>query len=106
MAGLIFGLVYLFAPGRGLLAQIRRRINQRWEFAQAMLSIHLYQHENLPEADFESSYDHLGKHMRWTDDFAGTVVAKAQRRDLINREGDLLHLTEQGRKLARETLVR
>lgn len=106
MAGVVFGIVFLLAPDRGLLAQARRRMNQRWEFAQAMLTIHLYQHEDLPEADFESSYDHLGKHMRWTDDFAGTVVAKAQRRNLINREDDLLHLTEQGRKLARETLVR
>lgn len=106
MAGVVFGVVFLLAPDRGLLAQARRRLNQRWEFAQAMLTIHLYQHEDLPEAEFESSYDHLGKHMRWADDFAGTVVAKAQRRNLINREGDLLHLTEQGRKLAREALVR
>ena len=37
MAGVIFGIVYLLAPDRGLIAIARRRRRQRWEFAQTML---------------------------------------------------------------------
>src|SRR5512139_2243406 len=38
MAGVIFGIVYLSAPDRGLVAIARRRRRQRWEFAQTMLT--------------------------------------------------------------------
>src|SRR5690606_12042526 len=34
MTGVLFGLAYLFAPERGLVAVARRRTRQRWEFAQ------------------------------------------------------------------------
>ncbi len=106
MSGLIFGLVLLIAPQRGLVAMARRRVRQKWEFAQTMLAIHLYQHENLPEAAFECSYAHMGEHMRWTSNHADRVVHKAQRERVLTREGDMLRLTEKGRDLARQTLVK
>ncbi len=39
--GVVFLVVWLAAPRRGLVAVLRRRNNQRWEFAQVMLAIHL-----------------------------------------------------------------
>jgi len=70
-----------------------------------MLTIHLYQHENLPEADYECSYVHLGEHRSWTDKHAATVVQKAQREKIINRADDILALTDKGRELAKVSLV-
>ena len=55
MAGVVFGLVYLLAPDRGLIAQLRYRSRQRWEFAQTMLAIHLLNHDGQAEADPEPS---------------------------------------------------
>lgn len=54
MAGVLFGLVFLLAPERGLVAIARRRGRQRIEFARKALAIHLYNHEGLPDAAEEN----------------------------------------------------
>ncbi|HWK88359.1 MAG TPA: metal ABC transporter permease, partial [Longimicrobium sp.] len=106
MTGVAFGLVFLFAPYRGLLAIVRRRGRQRWEFAQAMLAIHLLNHEQAVDADRESREAHLHEHLRWQPDFARAVVRRAEGGGLLTRtDGDRLLLTEQGRTVAREIVA-
>jgi manganese/zinc/iron transport system permease protein len=75
MVGAAFGLAFLLAPRQGLVAAARRRTHQKWEFAQTMLAIHLFNHEGLPEAAEESRVDHLGRHLRWNSGFAGCPAA-------------------------------
>lgn len=104
MTGLLFALVFVFAPERGLLAGARRRERQRWDFAQTMLAIHLLNHEGLPEAAEESRVAHMQEHMRWTPKFAERVVRRAEARDWIRRENGHLALTPSGRRAA-ETAV-
>ena len=106
MAGAIFVVAFLFAPSRGLVAVARRRARQRWEFPQAMLAIHLLNHEGLPEAAVENRLEHLDEHLRWEPAFAAGVVARAEERGLVRRDDGLLGLTEKGRRVARAALVR
>jgi manganese/zinc/iron transport system permease protein len=106
MTGVAFLLVFLLAPERGALALARRRARQRWEFAQAMLAIHLLNHEASPEAARENRESHLHEHLRWQPDFARAVVGRAERSGLVARvNGDRLALTDRGRTVARETVV-
>ncbi len=105
MVGVLFGLAFLFAPHRGIVAVLRRRAQQRWTFAQKMLAIHLYQHENRPEADRESRIDHLQEHLLWSADFASRVIRQSIQNELVVRTSDHLALTEAGRRLAREAIV-
>jgi len=105
IAGLIFGLVMLLAPERGLIAQARRRARQRWEFAQSMLVIHLLNHEHTPQVDWESRVEHLRVHMRWPAVFADGVVKRARQQNWIREEGSRLWLTEAGRRHAQEAVV-
>ena len=99
--GLVFLVVFLAAPSRGLVAVVRRRRRQRWEFAQALLAIHLLQHEGEPEEAEESRIDHLhGTHVGWTPPFTRQVVAHAVRGGLVERSGQRLYLTELGRAVA------
>ena len=87
--GVVFGVVFLVAPGRGLLSVLQRRRRQRWRFAQLMLAIHLWQHEGSPDEAEESRVDHLhGKHVGWTPAFTRRVVMLAVRGGLVEREGD------------------
>ena len=103
--GLVFGAVFLLAPDRGLLAGMRRRRRQRYEFAQVMLAIHLLQHEGEPDYADESRVDHLhGKHVGWTPRFTRDVVAGAVRRGLVDRAGVQLTLTDAGRLAAGRAL--
>jgi manganese/zinc/iron transport system permease protein len=106
MTGLFFVAVLLFAPARGLVAVARRRLRQRWEFAQAMLTVHLLHHEGQPENSLESRVDHLVEHIRWQPAHAEQVVRYAERKGMVRRLGGRLHLTESGRALAEQTLLR
>ncbi len=99
--GAVFAVVFLLAPGRGLMAVLRRRRRQRWEFAQLMLAIHLAQHEGGADEEAESRVAHLhGKHVGWTPSFTRRVVAGAVQSGLVIREGDRLHVTDLGRAQA------
>lgn len=105
MAGVLFGLAYLLAPERGLLATALRKARQRWEFAQTMLAIHLFNHEGLPNAAEESRVGHLEAELRWGPEFASRVVQYAERHGVVIRSDATLALTDQGRELARRAIV-
>lgn len=104
--GIVFVAVLLFAPGRGLVAVARRRARQRWEFALAMLAVHLLQHENSPEGEAESRVDHLVEHIRWQPSYAEQVIRHAERTGMVRRAQGRLWLTENGRSLAQEMVMR
>jgi len=106
MSGILFGLTYLFAPQRGLIAQEQRRRRQRWDFAQTMLAIHLLNHEGLPENKMESRVTHLRDHMRWEDSFARQVVQRSIHQAWVKRVDGHLELTDIGRRQARNALVK
>ena len=106
MSGVSFTLAFFFAPERGAVAMARRRARQRWEFAQAMLAIHLLNHEHSPEADRENREAHLHEHLNWRPDFARRVVRRAEGAGWVDHvEGDRLRLTDQGRSRAREMIA-
>ncbi|MBD3232927.1 MAG: metal ABC transporter permease, partial [candidate division Zixibacteria bacterium] len=106
IAGLIFTSAFLFAPDRGMVAIARRRIRQKWEFAQSMLLIHLFNHEGLPEAKTECRKDHLQEHLRWEQDFADQVVKRAEKRGMLNCVDGFMELTEVGRSTAKQAIVK
>lgn len=103
--GAAFALSWAFAPGRGLVAAARHRAGQRLEFAQAMLAIHLANHEGTPAALEENRLDRLGAHLRWDDGRIRRIVALAERRRLVVERGGILSLTERGRALARDSVT-
>lgn len=104
--GLIFGLAVLFAPTRGVVAQVQRRRTQKWRFAEQMLTIHLLHHEDTPEAPRECRVDHLQEHLNWDAGFAQTAVRHASRRGTVVRENGHLSLTDEGRSVAQKALER
>jgi manganese/zinc/iron transport system permease protein len=104
MAGAAFGLAWLLAPGRGLLAQALRHARQRRDFAELMLAVHLLNHEHTPVEAEESQVAHLGEHLRWGQAQVDEVVRRAERRGLVTQRGPVLALTDHGRALASRTL--
>jgi manganese/zinc/iron transport system permease protein len=105
MAGLLFGAAYLGAPRRGMIAITARRVRQRWEFAETMLLVHLYNHEGLPEEVRENRIPNLHEHLKWDPRFAGRVVGAAGRRRLVEIRESHLFLTDSGRRAARKAMV-
>lgn len=105
-AGLIFLVVLMVAPERGLVALARRRARQRVEFARAMLAIHLLHHEGTPDAKLENRIDHLSDHLTWTAGQADDVVRGALKAGLVTVDDGLLQLTAEGRAEARRAMIR
>ena len=102
---LVFGLIFMVVPNRGLIAIALRRSRQKWEFAQTMLVIHLFNHEGLPEAEAESEIAHLHEHLRWDPTFATQVVRYALNNHCVLQKETQLTLTQQGRTIAQQALV-
>ena len=105
MSGVIFALVFLLAPERGMIAILRRRVRQKWEFARKALLIHLLNHEGKPGEECECQVDHLSDHFSWDETFANRVLRSAIQKGVVVREGTKLLLTEYGRALARQAMI-
>lgn len=104
-SGLLFGLSFLLAPERGIIAVARRRARLRWEFAQIALAIHLLNHEGTPEAYLECRVDTVHEHVHWEQPFLEKVVSQMLRRQLVLIDGQQLSLTDSGRTLAGQAMV-
>lgn len=100
--GAVFFLTFLFAPRRGVLAAMGMRRRQKWDFALAMLAVHISHHEDSEEGPRECRIDHLQEHINWAESFADRVIALARQRDLILVQDRLLSLTEEGRAFAKD----
>jgi manganese/zinc/iron transport system permease protein len=102
MTGISFLLAYLLAPERGLIAQARRRREQRIEFALTMLTMHISQHTARHEAEQENKVKGLHEHLKWSPQFADEIVDIAERIGLIRQQNGLVTLTESGLKRAQQ----
>ena len=102
--GLLFAGVFVAAPSRGLVAQTVRRFQQARTFAETMLAVHLYQHENTPQEADESRMSGLHHHLSWSSGQIEAVVRRAERHGLVVRVGERLRLTAAGRERVRGVL--
>jgi len=102
MTGASFLAIYLLAPERGLIAQVRRRQGQRVEFALTMLTMHIAHHTDTHEAALENQVIGLHEHLKWSPKFAMEIVALAESSGLVEQKGGLLTLTGAGRQRAQQ----
>ncbi|MBU1319645.1 MAG: metal ABC transporter permease [candidate division Zixibacteria bacterium] len=105
MSGVAFGITFLIAPHRGIVAIARRRHRQRWEFARITLAIHLLNHESTPEAETENCFDTLHEHVYWDRTFIDKLVSQMERGKLVFIDNRQLVLTDSGRQLAGQAMM-
>lgn len=98
MTGIIFLIVFIFAPKRGFVSVIRRRSTQKIEFAKTTLLFHLHNHEASENEHEEAGIDSLQHHLNWNETFFVKIITKLQNSDYIFIENDIVKLTEQGRE--------
>lgn len=104
MAGIIFVIAFMISPKWGLVATIYRRMRQRMNFAEMTLLIHIYNHENTPEAHIECKEEHLHEFLQWTPQFTTKVLKQAFSKKVIYSEGTELMLTVKGRDVAKKVI--
>lgn len=96
VTGLIFMLVFVFAPRKGLISSMLRHRNQKLEYAKATFLFYLSNHED--DADgFETGIDTMQAHLHWTSEFTSKIVRALEHDGYIQLSGRLTKLTEEGR---------
>lgn len=94
MTGLVFFVVFLFAPNRGFFSSVFMRRRQRLEFAEKTLLFHLY--NNSVERQEETSSDALTGQLRWNRTFSDKILARLLKSGCIELEQQRILLTPQG----------
>ena len=97
MTGIVFLLVFVFAPRRGLISALRRRRNQKIQFAKMTILFHLYNHEGSEDKATGARIDDIQTHLRWDTAFTKNVIVLLQKEDCIEFEDGVVKLTDQGR---------
>lgn len=99
--GVLFVLVFVFAPDRGLVAQFRRKRRLEVEFGLKILLVHLLHHRHDAPDSLENRTEHLMDEVRWSPAFAHRVVTEGSTRGLVMERHGVLALTPDGLEQAR-----
>jgi len=92
MLGLLFLLVYLFAPSKGLIAVMYREKQQRIEVSLLTFLLHLKNHNE----ETERHVNHLNEHINWQKVRSKTVLDLALKNNMIVIDNKIVSLTEKG----------
>lgn len=98
--GLIFLLIYLFAPKKGLISVLYRQERQKIEVSLITFLIHLSRHEE----ESERHINHLQEHIDWHEVRAKKVLDLALKNNLIDIENNIITLTEKGSLFTEKSL--
>ena len=94
IAGMIFGIIWVFAPNRGLISRWRRITKQRFDIDVGVLLTHI-QREVESHKTVTSSIISLS--LGWKVEYSKKVHDFAQKQKLLEKDTDRnLHLTEIG----------
>tara|TARA_R110002049_G_scaffold307383_2_gene507636 strand:+ start:2792 stop:3952 length:1161 start_codon:yes stop_codon:yes gene_type:complete len=91
--GLLFLLVYLFAPNKGLISVLFRQKRQQVEVYLLTFMLHLQNHSE----ESERHINHLREHINWGKIRSKTVVNLALKNNMIIISNDIISLTEKGK---------
>jgi manganese/zinc/iron transport system permease protein len=90
--GLVFFLVYLFAPNKGFLSVLYRNKQQRIEVSLLTFLLHLNNHSEVEERHI----NHLNEHINWQKVRSKSVVELALKNNMITIDDDIISLTDKG----------
>lgn len=92
MLGLLFLVIYLFAPSKGLIAVMYRERQQRTEVSLLTFLLHLKNHTEVRERHV----NHLQEHINWQKVRAKTVLDLALKNNMILIDNNVVSLTQKG----------
>src|SRR5690554_672077 len=98
--GIIFLMVYLFAPKKGLISVLYRQKQQQIEVSLITFLLHLNRHDE----ESERHINHLREHINWHEVRARTVMDLALKNNLVEVENDIIFLTEKGLTFSEKSL--
>jgi manganese/zinc/iron transport system permease protein len=104
MLGLLFLFIYIFAPGKGLFANMKKHRQQQREFAMLTFLLHIKNHSDSSNNVEERQIRHLTGHFNWERRKARVILGLAIKNSMISVENQLVTLTEKGLRFTTEAL--
>ncbi|MBQ0735685.1 metal ABC transporter permease [Aquimarina celericrescens] len=98
--GLLFLMVYLFAPNKGLFSVLYRQKQQRIEVSLLTFLLHLANHEEKEERHVK----HLNEHINWQKVRSKSVLNLALKNNMITIHNDIVSLTDKGQHFTTEAI--
>ncbi|APY08570.1 zinc ABC transporter permease [Winogradskyella sp. J14-2] len=98
--GLVFLMIYLFAPSKGIIAVMYREKQQRTEVLLLTFLLHLKNHDELSERHVK----HLNEHINWQKVRSKTVLDLAQKNNMITIENKIVSLTQKGHEFTTKAI--
>ncbi len=98
--GILFLLVYLFAPNKGLFSVLYRKRQQRIEVSMLTFLLHLSNHNE----EEERHVNHLREHINWQKVQAESVLKLALKNNMISIDGQIVSLTKKGKKFTTKAI--
>ena len=90
--GLVFLVVYLFAPSKGIIAVMYRERQQRIEVSLLTFLLHLKNHDEISERHV----NHLNEHINWQKVKSKSVLDLAKKNNMITIDNNVVSLTKKG----------
>lgn len=90
--GIVFFMVYLFAPNKGYISQWYKTKQQKNEVAMLVFMLHIANHED----EKERNINHLQEHINWTKHRARKVLKLANQNNMILVDKNIVSLTAKG----------
>ena len=100
MLGLLFLLVYLFAPNKGLISVMYREKQQRIEVSLLTFLLHLKNHSE----ESERHVNHLQEHINWQKVRSKIVLELALKNNMIHIDTNIVSLTKKGNKFTTQAI--
>ncbi len=100
MLGLVFLVVYLFAPSKGLIAVLYREKQQQIEVSLITFILHLKNHSDLKERHV----NHLNEHINWQKVRSKTVLNLALKNNFVTINNSIVSLTEKGNQFTTKAI--
>ncbi|WP_109298841.1 metal ABC transporter permease [Aquimarina sp. AU474] len=98
--GIVFLIVYLFAPNKGLFSVLYRQRQQRIEVSLLTFLLHLGNHKEEEERHVK----HLNEHINWQKVQSKSVLDLALKNNMISINNDIVSLTKKGKKFTTEAI--
>ncbi|MDP5082575.1 MAG: metal ABC transporter permease [Winogradskyella sp.] len=92
MLGVLFLIVYLFAPSKGIIAVMYREKQQRTEVSLLTFLLHLKNHDD----ERERHVNHLNEHINWQKVRSKTILDLALKNNMIEIKNRIVSLTNKG----------
>lgn len=83
VAGIIFGLIWVFAPNRGLISRWRRISRQRFEIDLGIMLTHI---QNETDAERQVSVFTMSQSLGWTEEYSKKVGDFIEEQEFVKRD--------------------